>query len=131
MEVKKCSSKKHQENNAINYCQECKIYMCNKCDDYHSEIFQNHHIYKLDKDISLIFTGFCKEENHLDKLEYFCKNHNILCCASCITKIKKNGKGQHHDCDICLINEIKEEKKNKLKDNIKSLNGCIYIFGLL
>ena len=66
MEVKKCSSKKHQENNAINYCQECKIYMCNKCDNYHSEIFQNHYIYKLDKDISLIFTGFCKEENHLE-----------------------------------------------------------------
>ena len=44
-----------------------------------------------------------------------------MCCVSCIAKIKKNGKGQHHDCDVCVIDDIKEEKKNKLKDNIKSL----------
>ena len=27
----------------------------------------------------------------------------------------------HKDCDICAIKDIKEEKKNKLKDNIKYL----------
>ena len=121
MEVRKCSSKKHEKIDAINYCEECKIYMCNRCNNYHSEIFPNHILYKLDKDISSIFTGFCKEVNHSEKLEYFCKTHNQLCCVSCIAKIKANGKGQHHDCDICMINEIKEEKKNKLNENIKSL----------
>ena len=121
MEVRKCSSKKHEKIYAINYCEECKIYMCNRCNNYHSEIFPNHILYKLDKDISSIFTGFCKEVNHSEKLEYFCKTHNQLCCVSCIAKIKANGKGQHHDCDICMINEIKEEKKNKLNENIKSL----------
>ena len=121
MEDLKCSCKKHEENKAIFYCPECKIYMCNKCDNHHSELFQSHHQYKLDKDSKLIFTGFCKEVNHLDRLEYFCKSHNVLCCASCITKIKKNGKGQHTDCDVCVLNDIKEEKKNKLKENIKTL----------
>ena len=42
----------------------------------------------------------------------------LLCC---ITKIKEKGYGQHFDCDICLIENIKEEKKNKLKENIKIL----------
>jgi len=121
MEDIKCSRKKHEENKAIFYCPECKIYMCNKCDNHHSELFQDHHQYKLNKDSKLIFTGFCKEINHLEKLEYFCKSHNVLCCASCITKIKKNGKGQHTDCNVCLLNDIKEEKKNKLKENIKCL----------
>ena len=121
MENIKCSCKKHEENRAIFYCPECKIYMCNKCDKFHSELFQGHHQYKLDKDSKFIFTGFCKEINHLDKLEYFCKSHNVLCCASCIAKIKKNGKGQHTDCDVCVLNDIKEEKKNKLKENIKCL----------
>ena len=121
MEELKCSCKKHEESRAIFYCPECKIYMCNKCDNYHSELFQSHHQYKLDKDSKLIFTGFCKEPNHLEKLEYFCKNHNALCCASCITKIKKNGKGQHTDCDVCVLSDIKDEKKNKLKENIKTL----------
>ena len=121
MEDLKCSCKKHEESKAIFYCPECKIYMCNKCDNHHSELFQSHHQYKLDKDSKLIFTGFCKEQNHLEKLEYFCKNHNVLCCASCIAKIKKNGKGQHTDCDVCVLSDIKDEKKNKLKENIKTL----------
>ena len=77
MEDLKCSCKKHEENKAIFYCPECKIYMCNKCDNHHSELFQSHHQYKLDKDSKLIFTGFCKEVNHLDRLEYFCKSHKL------------------------------------------------------
>ena len=56
MEGKKCSSEKHKENNAIYYCSECKIHMCNKCLNHHSELFQNHNLIKLDKDINLIFT---------------------------------------------------------------------------
>ena len=121
-QTQKCSSKIHKEINGIYYCPECKIYMCNKCENHHSELFQNdHHQFKLDKDIKQIFTGFCQEENHLEKLEYFCKTHNQLCCASCIAKIKKKGKSQHIDCDVCLIEDIKLEKKNKLDENIKNL----------
>ena len=44
-----------------------------------------------------------------------------MCCASCIVKLKKEGKGQHTDCDICLIENIKEEKNEILKQNIKYL----------
>ena len=54
-------------------------------------------------------------------MNFFCKNHNILCCAACICKIKYNELGNHKDCDICLIQDIKEEKINQLKENIKSL----------
>ena len=88
----------------------------------HSKLCQNHQIYKLGKDFNEIFTGFCKEEKHNEKLEFFCKTHNKLCCASCLCKIKDKGKGQHHDCDVCVLESIKEEKRNKLKDNIKSLS---------
>ena len=62
--------------------------MCNKCENVHSELCQNHSPYRLNKDIKNIFTGICFRENHLNKLEYFCKTHNELCCANCITKIK-------------------------------------------
>ena len=117
----KCSSKKHEEKEAIFYCPECRIYMCNKCENHHSELFQEHHQYNYEKNANSIFTGLCSKEGHLCKLEFFCKNHNQLCCAACIAKINKNGKGQHKDCDICIIQDIKEEKKNKLKNNIKCL----------
>ncbi len=117
----KCSSINHKENDAILFCQDCKIYMCNKCYNHHSNIFKNHHIINSEKDLKKIFTGFCEEKEHFDKLEFFCKNHNKLCCAECITKFKGKEHGQHTDCNVCSIEDIKTEKINKLNENIKSL----------
>jgi len=110
---KKCSFIEHKEIDAINYCVECKRYMCNKCTNYHNGFLENHLLYNIDKDIEEIFTGFCKEENHNIKLEYLCKTHNKLCCAACLCKIKDEMYGQHKDCDIYKIKDIKDEKKNK------------------
>ena len=120
-EIKKCYNQDHQNVEAVYYCLECKIYICNKCESFHSKLFNGHHIYTLDKNISEIFTGFCKEGNHYDKLEYFCKSHNQLCCSGCIAKIKRKDKGQHSDCEICLIEDIKESKKNILNENLLNL----------
>ena len=117
----KCSFKKHDSIDAINFCQECCIYMCNKCQNHHSELFEHHHLYNLDKNIKDIFTGFCKEKKHNKELNYFCKNHNILCCAVCLCKIEDNGYGLHKNCDVCTLNEIDKEKRDKLKQNIKLL----------
>ena len=117
----KCSLKKHENIDAITFCQECHSFMCNKCGNHHSELFQNHNIFKLDKNIKKFFTGFCKIENHINKLEYYCKDHQQLCCLACISKIKGRGNGQHSDCDICHIEDIKEEKRVKLSENIKCL----------
>ena len=118
---KKCSNKKHSEINAVSYCQECNLYLCNKCTNYHLEYLDTHHNYNLDKNNQNIFTGFCQEINHKNELKYYCKNHNTLCCAACLCKIKDNTNGQHFNCDVCLIEKIKEEKKNKLKENLKYL----------
>ena len=116
-----CSSIEHENEKAIIYCQTCRVYMCNKCKNFHSKLCKNHFTFDLNNNSNEIFTGFCKEENHYDKLEYFCKTHNQLCCSGCIAKIKRKGKGQHTDCEICNLEDIKDEKKNKLKKNIESL----------
>ena len=114
----KCFTEEHKEIDAISYCSECRIYMCNKCDNYHSPFFKTHHPYKINKGEE-IFTGYCLEKDHPVKLEFFCKNHNQLCCAACLCKLNEKGVGQHKDCDVCIMEKIKEEKKNKLKENIK------------
>ena len=120
---KKCSLENHKENDSISYCTECKIYMCNKCLKLHSELFLNHHENKLDKeeDINDIFTGICQERNHPYESNFFCKSHNKLCCGLCITKVKGKDFGQHTDCEVCLLEEIEKEKKEKLKQNLKIL----------
>ena len=118
---KKCSLKKHEQIDAIIYCQECNKNMCNKCQNLHSELFDYHHVYNLNKNLKDIFTGFCKEKNHNKELNYFCKNHNVLCCAVCLCKIEDKGNGLHKNCEAFLINDIQEEKRKKLKENIKLL----------
>jgi len=105
------SSIEHENDQAIIYCQTCRVYMCNKCKNFHSKLCKNHFTYDLNSNSNEIFTGFCKEENHYDKLEYFYKTHNQLCCSGCIAKIKRKGKGQHTDCEICNIEDIKDKKK--------------------
>ena len=120
----KCFLTDHSNVEATIFCQECKLYLCNNCEKNHFELFKNlHHIYKLDKNIKEIFTGFCRERNHTEQLNYFCKNHNKLCCVKCIAKIKDEEYGQHTNCEVCKIKEIEEEKRNKLKDNIKILDN--------
>jgi hypothetical protein len=67
------------------------------------------------------FIGLCPEVNNSDILDYFCKSHNKLCCAACISAIKSKGNGLHKDCDVCNVEDIKEVKSQELKENIKSL----------
>ena len=45
-----------------------------------------------------------------------------------MTNIKGEGNGQHKDCNICFIKEIKDEKRNKLKDNLKLLENLSNTF---
>ena len=47
--IKKCSLESHKENDSILFCYDCKIYMCNKCEKLHSELFPYHHQYKIEK----------------------------------------------------------------------------------
>ena len=120
-ENQKCSNKLHKEVISISFCEQCKMFMCNKCLIHHKELFENHPLIDIDKNDKDLFIDFCKEIGHGRKYEFFCKNHNELCCVCCISKLKLKGYGQNKDCDICSIEEIKEEKKNKLIENIKYL----------
>ena len=118
---KKCSYKDHEKIDALSYCRKCEIYMCNKCLNLHSQLLQKHQLFTLEKGKE-IFTGLCQEKEHNSPLNFFCKTHNKLCCAICICKIKMNEIGNHKDCDACIINDIQNEKKSKLKENIKYLD---------
>jgi hypothetical protein len=109
--IKKCSSIDHDKINAIVYCQECKVYMCNKCDNFHSKLLKNHHINKIENDNNEILSEFCKKDNHFGKLEYFCKTHNELCCSDCLCKITNEGKGEHFNCNVCTLKILKMKRK--------------------
>ena len=123
MEFKKnkCSLDEHKEIDSKTICIKCNIYMCNKCEALHSKLFPNHKIFNSDNNINEIFTGLCKEKDHMNKLQFFCKTHNQLCCVACIAKIQEDNIGLHKDCKICTLKEIKDEKKKNIDENINYL----------
>ena len=81
LQKRKCSLSKHSEVDAVSFCQECKKHFCNKCQNHHTEIFEDHKLINLNN-LNEIFIDKCKEYNHNCKLEFFCKEHNTLCCAN-------------------------------------------------
>ena len=111
---KKCSFEEHKDIDAISYCSKCDIYVCEKCKDYHNNLINRNHNQIFNKENNEI----CLEKNHQEKLEYFCRTHNKLCCRACVTKIKGLGNGQHSECDICFVKDITDERKNLLEQNI-------------
>ena len=126
---KKCSFSEHENIDAIDYCNECDIYICEKCKDYHNELIQMNHNKKLiNKENNEEDIEICYEHNHQEKYEYYCKTHNKLCCRACITKIKGLGNGQHSQCNISFIKDIINEKNNLLKNNIIYLQNNISSF---
>ena len=117
---KKCSFEEHKDIDAVSYCSKCDIYSCEKCKDYHNNLINKNHnqINLNNKENNGENAEICFELNHQEKLEYFCRTHNKLCCRACVTKIKGLGNGQHSDCDICFIEDISNERKKLLKQNI-------------
>ena len=73
-------------------------------------------------------------ENELNKYEptiqkdvneiRFCKSHNMV--YSTQNKENPDENEQHIYCNTCPINDIEEEKRNKLKENIKSMDDLKY-----
>ena len=39
--TRKCSLKKHEEIEAVCYCNKCEKFMCKKCEVFHSEFFDS------------------------------------------------------------------------------------------
>ena len=118
----KCSLKEHADIYVNIYCTKCEKFICDKCEAGHSKSFENHEIIILNEANENSSNEYCKEEkHHCFQLNYFCKTHNQLCCAACIAKIKGEEKGQHVNCLIWGVNAIKEEKKSKIRESIKSL----------
>ena len=123
MNEKNCSNKNHSNIKATIYCKECNLFLCNKCLNFHNELHENHNLSNLNKDTNEIFTGFCNKKDHNLRVIYYCKTHNELCCAACLCKLQGKGNGQHKDCSVVFIDEIKEDKKSKLDENIKTLEN--------
>ena len=107
-------------------CEYCDIKLCNECSKIHSKFLPKHNLIEINKSEPFYFKSNCSYENHKKMpLNYYCENHNTLCCALCLCIKQDDNFGIHNKCKILSINEIENIKKQNLNQNIKLFENLI------
>ena len=81
---------------SVSWCMECEEELCIECTEYHTALkaMRNHHVVdlKLKKSYaSLLIKSSLVCEQHKDcDVEYFCVDHDELCCRDCLAKTHKS-----------------------------------------
>lgn len=93
----------YKSRSAIFLCIDCEESLCAICSHYHKVMKQTRthncvSINKIPKNFSLPLT--CKDHRTL-KYEFYCVDHEFLCCVKCITTLH-SGKG----CKVEVIDEV-------------------------
>ena len=81
MQTDKCF--RHKENISSSYCLQCKFYMCEICDSYHTSFQPDHETIKTDR----IENNICVEHSKQRK-EYYCQQCETDLCELCKTATK-------------------------------------------
>ena len=131
-------------NTSVSWCVECEEELCSECTEYHTNLkmARNHHV--VDLDLKTSYSILLKKpslicEQHKDcQVEYFCVEHDELCCRDCLAKTHKScvntmsldsaSKGANHshlfsDCKEQLTS-IRQTYKSILKyreENVSSI----------
>ena len=81
---------------SVSWCMECEEELCFECAEYHTKlkIARNHHV--VDLKLKTSYSALLKKsslvcEKHKDcDVEYFCVDHDELCCRECLAKTHKS-----------------------------------------
>ncbi|VDI20781.1 Hypothetical predicted protein [Mytilus galloprovincialis] len=103
---------------AVKYCTDCEDGLCSDCVDFHGSIKScaSHHVIdvKVIDGNPVVVIRSC--EVHPDMvLEYFCADHDTLCCRSCMAS-------DHRSCDKLLPIEVaaKGVKRSTMYEEINN-----------
>ncbi|XP_052680150.1 uncharacterized protein LOC128160887 [Crassostrea angulata] len=125
--MKHCMFCKREELTVLakHWCKSCAEPLCNDCKRFHKRvpILQNHKIVDLNDEENLK-EDIDMDENcsiHKEKtLDFFCQDHNKLCCSACFAL-------QHKRCaNFDTVDEIvKNISKDEMKDKLISLSNLV------
>ena len=130
-------------NTSVSWCMECEEELCSECTEYHTNLkmARNHHV--VDLKLKTSYSALLKKPNLICKqhkycqIEYFCVDHDELCCRDCLAKTHKScvntmsldsaSKGAEHsqlfsDCQEQLTS-ISQTYKSILKYREENVSG--------
>ncbi|XP_071177578.1 tripartite motif-containing protein 42-like [Mytilus edulis] len=111
-------SRRSKSTKAIKYCTDCEDALCSECLDVHGTIkaCASHHV--IDVNVidgnPVIVNKLCDAHPGM-VLEYFCSDHDTLCCRSCMAS-------DHRSCDKLLPIEVaaKGVKRSTMYEEINN-----------
>ncbi len=128
---------------SVSWCMECEEELCLECTEHHAALkaTRNHHVVDLKHNkhiVSLVKKSslVCEQHQYWD-VEYFCVDHDEICCRDCLAEIHKScvntmsldsaSKGAKQsqlfsDCQEQLIS-ISQTYKSILKYREENVNG--------
>ena len=83
-------------NASVSWCMECEEELCSECAVHHKamKVAKNHHV--IDLKLKTLYSALLNKpslvcEQHNDyQIEYFCVDHDELCCRDCLAKAHKS-----------------------------------------
>jgi hypothetical protein len=137
-----CQSR-NMVNTSVSWCMECEEELCSECTEYHTNLkmARNHHV--VDLKLKTSYSALLKnpslvcEQHKYCQIEYFCVDHDELCCRDCLAKTHKlcantmsldsASKGAKHsqlfsDCQEQLTS-IRQTYKSILKYREENMSG--------
>jgi hypothetical protein len=128
---------------SVSWCMECEEELCSECSEFHTtvKVARKHHV--VDLKLSKSYSSLLKKnslvcEQHTDcEVEYFCVDHDELCCRDCLAKTHKScvntmsldsaskGAKQSHLFSNCQeqLTSISETYKSILKYREENVNA--------
>ena len=81
---------------SVSWCMECENDLCSECTEYHTavKVARDHHV--VDLKLKTSYSALLKMpsldcEQHANcQIEYFCVDHDELCCRDCLAKTHKS-----------------------------------------
>ena len=81
---------------SVSWCMECEEELCSECTEYHTNLkmARNHHV--VDLKLKTSYSALLKkpslvcEQHKYCQVEYFCVDHDELCCRDCLAKTHKS-----------------------------------------
>ena len=130
-------------NTSVSWCMECEEELCSECTEYHTNLkmARTHHV--VDLKLTTSYSALLKkpslvcEQHKYCPVEYFCVDHDELCCRDCLAKTHKScvntmsldsaSKGAKHsqlfsDCQEQLTS-ISQTYKSILKYREENVSG--------
>ncbi|XP_060554713.1 E3 ubiquitin/ISG15 ligase TRIM25-like [Ruditapes philippinarum] len=110
------------------YCTDCEAYYCEDCFELHLRVpYLAKHIVLKHDDIDIWSRDQYKCTSHGKNLEFFCKEHTMLCCHVCISLKHRSCTDMEYILESAMQNNLEDDVKDmmrQIEEQLRIIESC-------